>query len=72
MEGLPDSVLLQVFQYLPLEELCLAARMVCSRWRAVSHDADLWKFIEIPDHFSDNRMLKLLEPVSIAESIDSR
>ena len=63
MDGLPDSLLLEIFRYLPLDELCLGARMVCRRWRSVTHDAELWKFIDIPEYFTDDRTILLLKQV---------
>ena len=63
MEDLPDSLLLEIFRYLPLDELCLGARLVNHRWRSITDDAELWKFIDIPEHFTDDRMILLLKQV---------
>ncbi len=65
LEQLPDSLLLEVFRYLPPDELCLAARPVSPRWRAISQDAELWKHVDIPHHFTDDRFMLLLNQVGV-------
>jgi hypothetical protein len=39
---LPDEVLLKIFSHLSIEDLSLSIRNVCSRWRAVSEDDEIW------------------------------
>ena len=38
--------MLQIFRFLPKEELCKAAR-VCWRWRRVAYDSSLWRTVNI-------------------------
>ena len=63
MESLPDHVLLTVFQSLNKECLCLGARMTCTRWRRLSFDSSLWRYVAVPDHFTDVRLSLLLRDV---------
>ena len=39
---MPDSILLNIFQYLTPRELTIAGE-VCKSWYSVSHDEFLWK-----------------------------
>ena len=64
MEYLPDMTLLHVFRYLPLFDLVMGARRVCRRWRDVSHDQKLCRWIRIPSHYTDQRALALLQQVT--------
>jgi hypothetical protein len=41
MEGLPEEVMLRIFEHLSLRSLCVCA-MVCQAWLALSEDNSLW------------------------------
>lgn len=64
MESLPDSVLLLIFSKLRYEDLCFGVRLVCSHWHQLSFDRDLWRHVIVPSHFSNRRVLLLLERVN--------
>ena len=65
LEELPDSVLLEILQYLSYDTLCLGVRMTNKRFYTLSNDPSLWKLIEIPHHFTDDRFLLLLRQVHL-------
>lgn len=46
MESLPDSILLEVFQKLTFEAVCVAGR-VCKRWYRVSRDPSLRRTVDV-------------------------
>jgi hypothetical protein len=41
-DELPDKILLKIFSYLSISEIVLCVRNVCSRWRTVSEDDEIW------------------------------
>ncbi len=45
--NLPDHVLINVFYYLSLEDLCLSARLVCQHWNFLTYDLTLWKVLDL-------------------------
>lgn len=49
---MPDSMLLQVFQYLPARDL-LNGGQTCSLWNRVSYDDLLWKSLLYRDYKID-------------------
>ena len=61
MDLFPDSLLIEIFAYLNYEDLCLGVRPTCKRWRRLTHDATLWRNVQIADHFTDSRFLLLLQ-----------
>ncbi len=63
LDELPDSLLLEIFSNVGYESLCLGVRMVCSRWHKISQDADLWRYIDIPEHYTDARFILFLEQI---------
>jgi hypothetical protein len=42
-DDLPDKILLKIFKYLSIRQLTLCIRNVCTRWRAISEDDEIWK-----------------------------
>lgn len=50
---MPDSMLLQVFQYLSAREL-LNAGQICRLWNRVSYDELLWKSLLYRDYKIDS------------------
>jgi hypothetical protein len=40
---LPDEILLKIFSYLSMYDISLSVRKVCTRWRDVSEDDEIWK-----------------------------
>jgi hypothetical protein len=61
MNSLPDVILVRVFSYLSLDELCLACKLTCSRWYAISQEAALWTNVKVKSHLSDARLLLLAQ-----------
>lgn len=43
---IPDSLLLKVFEYLSVKDICLLSR-VCKRWRQIASDKTLWRHIDL-------------------------
>jgi hypothetical protein len=39
---LPDEILLKIFSYLSIDDLSQSIRNVCTRWRTVSEDDEIW------------------------------
>jgi Leucine-rich repeat (LRR) protein len=42
-DELPNVILLKIFSYLSMRDISLSVRNVCTRWRAVSEDDEIWK-----------------------------
>ena len=63
MADFPENVLLHIFSFLNYEDLCLGVRPVCKRWSRLTFDPTLWRFVDIPQHFSDKRFLALLKVI---------
>jgi hypothetical protein len=42
-DELPNEMLLKIFSYLSMYDISLSVRNVCTRWRAVSEDDEIWK-----------------------------
>jgi hypothetical protein len=42
-DELPNEILLKIFSYLSMHDINLSVRNVCTRWRAVSEDDEIWK-----------------------------
>jgi Leucine-rich repeat (LRR) protein len=40
---LPDKILVRIFTYLTAEDIILCVRYVCTRWRALSENDEIWK-----------------------------
>ncbi|XP_033607397.1 uncharacterized protein LOC117282320 [Cryptotermes secundus] len=40
---IPNEVLLKIFSYLTIDDLCLSVRDVCIRWRRASQANEIWK-----------------------------
>ncbi|XP_013414781.1 F-box/LRR-repeat protein 7 [Lingula anatina] len=60
---LPESILLMVFRYLRLDELCLGARKVCKTWHRLSYDSSLWKILDLQHlcyFMTDEKYLSML------------
>ena len=43
INDLPNEILLEVFGYLDIEDVCFSVREVCERWHYLSRDETLWK-----------------------------
>ncbi|XP_034241538.1 uncharacterized protein LOC117645445 [Thrips palmi] len=70
---LPDSVLVQVFRHLPLEDLLLS-RAVCRRWRDLALHTEVWctRVVELDsDHLYRRRWLALNLGLRLAPCIQS-
>jgi len=68
-DDLPDEILLMIFEYLPKKEL-LTCSSVCSRWRSVTQDENLWKEIylervKISTFFLTNLMQRGVETLTV-------
>ena len=61
--SIPDCLWLEIFHHLDHGSLCLGARLVCRRWRDITHDGELWRQVTIPTHYTDRRTLLLLSAV---------
>lgn len=48
---LPDKLLLEIFSYLRLSDLCRLAR-VCKRWRHLAYDGRLWTRVSLRPEYS--------------------
>jgi hypothetical protein len=42
-DTIPNEILLKIFSYLTVDDLCLSVRDVCIRWRRVSQANQIWK-----------------------------
>jgi hypothetical protein len=42
-DDLPDKILLKIFSHLSITQLTLCVRNVCTRWRAISEEDEIWK-----------------------------
>jgi Leucine-rich repeat (LRR) protein len=42
IDDLPNEILLKIFSYLSIDDLSLSIRNVCTRWRMVSEDDEIW------------------------------
>merc|ERR1719412_30843 len=51
IDSLPDKVLLKIFSYLSLREICQYA-VVCKKWNMVSQDTRLWGFVSLRPEIS--------------------
>ena len=50
---LPDKSLLAVLSYVPLRELAKTVALVCSKWRLLSYNSQLWRDVTFRPEFSD-------------------
>ncbi|CAD5111471.1 DgyrCDS782 [Dimorphilus gyrociliatus] len=57
--NLPHEVLLSIFQYLEVEDLCRLSR-VCKLWKKVSNDRSLWKVVTLKKELKVGPLKKLL------------
>jgi hypothetical protein len=55
LDKLPDEILLKIFSYLSTDDLVLSARNVCTRWRAVSEDDEMWFSLTYCPNTNDSR-----------------
>lgn len=42
ISDLPDEILVTIFSYLDVDDICLSVRNVCRQWRSVSEDDNVW------------------------------
>ncbi|XP_063414567.1 F-box/LRR-repeat protein 12-like [Mytilus trossulus] len=49
---LPDNIILEVLNYLPVKELCIAGS-VCRRWRRITRDYTLWRHVDLTPYRLD-------------------
>lgn len=71
MDTFPDSLLLEIFDYLNYEDLCLGVRVTCTRWWRLTQDGSLWKNVQIGDHFTDQRFILLLEQPFVHTNVEN-
>ncbi|CAJ0951912.1 unnamed protein product, partial [Mesorhabditis belari] len=50
IDKLPDKVLMNIFSYLPSQQM-LRARQVCKRWKRVVDNPALWKFVSFRQNY---------------------
>lgn len=55
--NVPGEILLNVFKYLPPEDLCKKTNRVCKFWRALSADSSLWKAFDLKKLFPSVKFL---------------
>lgn len=48
---MPDKLLLEIFAYLKLHDLCRLAQ-VCKKWRLLAYDSRLWTRVSLRPDFS--------------------
>lgn len=60
---LPDELLLEIFEYLPAENLSMTVPLVSARWRALSQRISLWKHLTFtpPISMSDEEVAGALQ-----------
>lgn len=46
LNSLSDPILLEIFSYLPVKDLCIIGR-VCKRWRNITIDNSLWRHVDL-------------------------
>jgi Leucine-rich repeat (LRR) protein len=51
-DQLPNEILLKIFSYLSIDDLVLCVRNVCTRWRTVSDDDEIWMPLRYSPHGS--------------------
>ena len=50
ISSLPDKILLNIFGFLKLKELCKMP-LVCKKWRQLAYEGKLWSRVSLrPDH----------------------
>lgn len=60
MDDLPENLLLKIFEYLAVKELCIAGR-VCRQWRRIVRDNTLWRHVDLLNYRLDlKKMWKLI------------
>ncbi|GAB1601652.1 F-box/LRR-repeat protein 12-like [Argonauta hians] len=67
-ECLPDSLILAVFQHLPVKSLCICSA-VCKRWKKISHDPSLWRTVDLRSCPCDLKSLKILMKAHFQSSL---
>jgi Leucine-rich repeat (LRR) protein len=49
-DEIPNEILLRIFSYLSIHDISLSVRNVCTRWRDISEDDEIWKdWVYSPD-----------------------
>lgn len=48
---LPDTILLEIFKYLRLRDLCRFA-VVCKKWRSLAYDGRLWSRVSLRPEYN--------------------
>ena len=43
INDLPEEILLKIYSYIRLEDLCLIIPKVCEKWKRLAEDVILWK-----------------------------
>ncbi|XP_014768662.1 F-box/LRR-repeat protein 12 [Octopus bimaculoides] len=65
---LPDSLILMIFQNLPVKSLCICAA-VCRRWKKIANDPVLWRTVDIRSYSCDLKALKILMKAHFQSSL---
>lgn len=55
--NVPDEILLNIFKYLPPEDLCKKTNRVCKLWNALSADNSLWNAFDLKKLFPSVKFL---------------
>ncbi|XP_062592742.1 F-box/LRR-repeat protein 12-like [Saccostrea cucullata] len=60
ISDLPENLLLKIFDYLPVKELCIIGR-VCRQWRRIVRDNSLWRHVDLLNYRLDlKKMWKVI------------
>ncbi|XP_061182468.1 F-box/LRR-repeat protein 12-like [Saccostrea echinata] len=60
ISDLPENLLLKIFGYLPVKELCIIGR-VCRQWRRIVRDNSLWRHVDLLNYRLDlKKMWKVI------------
>jgi len=60
LNSLPENLILDIFSYLPLKDVCVARR-VCRSWRRIIADKMLWRHVDLRDYKLDlKKMWKMI------------
>ena len=65
--SLPDSLILKIFSFLGLRDLCLSAKPVCRKWNNIGKDTSLWRHLDlqvVSNTLTDDNFLNILSQVS--------
>lgn len=53
INDLSEQSLLAILAYIPLRELAKTVALVCSKWRLLSYNSQLWRDVTFRPEFSD-------------------